>query len=140
MRLHHVGLVVADYEAVARHYREILGLAEFRTGTDDKLQVRWRWLVAGSDTYIELLTPIGDGPIRRHLDEHGDGLHHLSFEPSDFHSCLRRLADAAEPLFGIDLDHDGWQEMFLDVDRMGGALVQIAREVKRGRPPEQILP
>jgi ketosteroid isomerase-like protein len=127
--LGHVGLVVKDAAAVAATLVSRLGLTETRTGDDEKLAVHWRWLQDPRGAVVELVMPTGPGAVRDYLDRHGQGLHHLSFEPVDFDACMNHIQGCGGRVLGVDRDHDGWAEFFLDPAETGGALIQVSRDM-----------
>jgi methylmalonyl-CoA/ethylmalonyl-CoA epimerase len=129
LRLGHVGVLVADAAAVSATLASRLGLREVRTGVDAKVAAEWRWLRGDTGAALELLTPVAAGPLRDYLDEHGPGLHHVSFEPDDFDGCLGRVESSGGRIIGLDRHHDGWEEFFLDPKETGGALLQVTREL-----------
>jgi methylmalonyl-CoA/ethylmalonyl-CoA epimerase len=138
LRLGHVGVLVEDCAAVAATLQSRLGLREVRGGIDAKVAAEWRWFRGDTGTALELLAPVADGPLRDYLDKHGPGLHHVSFEPTDFDDCLQRVESSGAQVLGLDRHHDGWEEFFLDPKETGGALLQVSREL--AGPPLTDLP
>lgn len=136
LRLGHVGVLVEDSAAVAASLVARLGLREVRGGIDAKVAAEWRWLRGDTGAALELLTPVASGPLRDYLDEHGPGLHHVSFEPDDFDGCLSRVESSGARILGLDRHHDGWEEFFLDPKETGGALVQVTLELAGPHPTE----
>jgi len=88
-------------------------------------------LVLAEGPVLEFIAPYGDGAFRRYLESHGEGLHHLSFETSDFAESLKCVKNSNAQVIGLDRDHDGWQEFFLHPRSMGNVLVQIAQPPPR---------
>ena len=90
----HVGIVVADIEAALPYFVERLGLALVGQEAQPATGVRVAYLAAGPTT-LQLVQPLGPGPIRDHLDQHGEGLHHLCFAVPDIGAAVRHLAPEA---------------------------------------------
>mgnify|MGYP001198536653 CR=1 FL=1 len=91
MRLHHVGVVVADLNAAIEQYRQ-LGFGEPEEVVDVPDQgVRVATFVAGPG-YVELMTPIAaDTGVARFLERRGDGLHHVAYGVTDVAAKLDEL-------------------------------------------------
>jgi methylmalonyl-CoA/ethylmalonyl-CoA epimerase len=130
--------LVEDCAAVASSLESRLGLRQVRNGVDVKVAAEWRWLRGDTGAALELLAPVARGPLRDYLDEHGSGLHHVSFQPDDFDGCLRHVESSGARIRGLDRHHDGWEEFFLDPKETGGALLQLNREL--AGPPLTELP
>ena len=89
--LEHVGIAVSDLAGAERIFTDLLGTGPYKR--EDVLDegVRTSFFQAGG-TKVELLgalTP--DGPIARHLEKRGPGLHHLAFAVDDMEGELARL-------------------------------------------------
>ena len=92
--LDHIGIAVDDAAAVVERFRALLGIAPYKTEAVRGQQVRTHFLDAGS-TKLELLEALADdSPVRRFLDRHGEGLHHVAFEVDDLPATMKRLRDA----------------------------------------------
>jgi catechol 2,3-dioxygenase-like lactoylglutathione lyase family enzyme len=71
--LHHVAVVVRDFDAAAEGYGRLLRMAP-QIEAGDGARRAWFWL---ANTGLEVIAPEGDGPsaerLRRRLDEAGEG-------------------------------------------------------------------
>jgi len=81
LKLEHVGVVVANIQAVAKHYVEMLGAIEDGPLVFDPTQrVNIQFYRLADGTRIELIEPVGeDSPVKRSLEK-GGGLNHLCYE------------------------------------------------------------
>ncbi|MBA2776764.1 MAG: methylmalonyl-CoA epimerase [Chloroflexia bacterium] len=129
MRLHHVGIVVADVEAAARKY-EALG---FRNG--ERFEVPAQGIVAivykTGPGYIELIQPTDpEGPIGRFMAKRGEGAHHVAYAVDDIESALARLKAAGVRL--IDevprVGLHGWRIAFIHPESCHGVLTELVEE------------
>lgn len=99
LRIHHVAIIVSDYEASKRFYTEILGL---RVVAETYRAERNSWkldLAVGPGYQIELFSFPG-APERLSYPE-ARGLRHLAFEVEDIGKAadeLRQKGIAAEPV------------------------------------------
>ena len=92
--LDHIGIAVDDTAAVVERFRDLLGIAPYKTEAVPDQQVRTHYLDAGS-AKLELLEALADdSPVRRFLDRRGEGLHHVAFEVDDLSATMDRLRDA----------------------------------------------
>src|SRR5579872_111854 len=90
---------------------------------------------------LEVLQPWqpDDNPfLRRFLDRHGPGPHHLTFKVGDIRSALDIAAAAGFTPVGVDLSDPGWKEAFLHPREATGIVVQIAQAAGfwEAPPPE----
>jgi len=129
LRLHHVGIVVADVEAAARKY-EALG---FRNGK--RFEVPAQGIVAivykAGPGYIELIQPTDpEGPIGRFMAKRGEGAHHVAYAVDDIESALARLKAAGVRL--IDevprVGLHGWRIAFIHPESCHGVLTELVEE------------
>jgi methylmalonyl-CoA epimerase len=89
--LDHVGIAVADPEAVAGLYRRLLNVLPYKQEAVADQGVRTHFLDGGG-AKLELLEALsGDSPVARHLERRGEGLHHLAFEVPDLPAAMQRL-------------------------------------------------
>ncbi len=100
--LDHVGVVVRDLDAAKREFRERFGME--LVGEEDlpHLGVRVAYLDSGG-SLLQLLTPIGPGGVRDHLQNSGEGLHHLCYAVPDIEAAVARLAPDA----GVRINRGG---------------------------------
>ncbi len=79
---------------------------------------------------VEILQPWQpeDNPfLRRFLDRHGPGPHHLTFKVSDLGSALEEARAAGFSPVGVDLTNADWKEAFLHPRQATGIVVQMAQ-------------
>ena len=134
LRLHHVGILVADLDAALRFYHGFLGVARGEPHESAPFDIRAVLLDLG-DTHLEIFAPLTpDGPIARTLARRGPGQHHLAYEVADLDAALEacraaglELIDAA-PRPGL---HAGWRVAFLHPRSCGGVLTEL---VETGAP------
>lgn len=134
LRLHHLGILVADLDAALDFYRGPLGLAGGEPHDAPAHDIRAILLDIG-ESQIELFAPLTpDGPIARTLAKRGPGIHHAAYEVADLDAALAicraagvELIDAA-PRPGL---HEGWRVAFLHPRSCGGALTEL---VETGAP------
>jgi methylmalonyl-CoA/ethylmalonyl-CoA epimerase len=104
----HVGIAVEDLEEAVATFTELLGTDAEVFRIDDgrefddegNLQEEWRiaYLDGGNDVLLEFIEPgeVGEGPLGRFVEKHGEGLHHISFwvsPRSEFGTFFEILAD-----------------------------------------------
>ena len=128
MKLHHVGIVVADIEAALQRYK-ILGFTEVKRGIVEGYNVEISMISDGDVTKLELLQPIGEGGVKSFLEKRGEGIHHIAYEVEDIEKKLSELKDAdvelidesPRPGFG------GHQIAFLSPKSFGGVLIELVQ-------------
>lgn len=133
--LDHVILAVRDLEGSSADYQRLLGLAPSWTGTHPE------WGTANvlfriDNTYLELLSPAGEGPVGRLLgdwiDAHGEGLVGMAFATDDIEACSATLAErgicsgSVEEGQGRDIasgEERRWRRTTLPPDRTRGIVI-----------------
>ena len=125
-RIAHIGIAVADLEAILPFYRDVLRLPE--VPLDDADGARIAGLAAG-ESLVELLeaaTP--DSPIGRFVAKRGPGIHHICFAVDDLDAALARCRQAGLRL--IDeaprVGAEGKRIAFLHPSATAGVLVELS--------------
>lgn len=128
LRLHHVGILVADLDEALRLYRGTFGLPVGAPHESTANDIRAALVDLGG-SHLELFAPLTpDGPMAQALAKRGAGMHHLCYEVSDIGVALAQcrlagvqLIDQA-PRPGL---HAGWQVAFLHPRSCGGVLTEL---------------
>jgi methylmalonyl-CoA/ethylmalonyl-CoA epimerase len=93
-RLHHVGFVVSEIQAVIQGFTRSLGASwDSRIFHDplQKVRVTFLQVAQPGDAQVELVEPAApDSPVLNFLNK-GGGLHHLCYEVVDLEAHLRGL-------------------------------------------------
>jgi methylmalonyl-CoA epimerase len=138
LRLHHLGILVADLDDALRFYGGFLGIAGGAPHASPRHDIRAVLLDIG-ETHLELFAPLtADGPIAQTLAKRGPGLHHVAYEVADIEAALEACRRA-----GLDLVdtiprpglHEGWRVAFLHPRAAGGALTEL---VETGAPWQEL--
>ncbi len=94
--LDHVVIAVSDLERARDSYTKILGRRASWNGEHAALGTR-NALFRLANTYLELLTPVGEGlvadQLREHIDRLGEGLFALAFATDDAKKCAKSLRE-----------------------------------------------
>ncbi|HEV2072292.1 MAG TPA: methylmalonyl-CoA epimerase [Thermomicrobiales bacterium] len=129
LRLHHVGIVVADLDAAIARY-EALG---FRKG--ERHDIPEQHIVAvtfrAGSGWVELIQPTAlEGPIARYMAKRGEGTHHVAYAVDNIVAAMNRLRDA-----GIRLIDEtprsgahGWKIGFIHPEACHGVLTELVQE------------
>jgi methylmalonyl-CoA/ethylmalonyl-CoA epimerase len=124
--VHHVGIAVRSLERACAFYAEALGLPVVKSGEAPGRRARVAVLSAGG-SYIELAEPAApDSPFARHIETHGEGLHHLALWSDDAAADVSRLREAGAPLEDR-APRDGFlgRRGYLRPEAFDGALVEV---------------
>ncbi len=127
--VHHIGIAVADLDSSIDFYRSIFGLVPGPIIVREDIGVRGCFVPIGT-TNLELLQGTGpDSSISVHIEEKGEGLHHVCFEVEGIEEKLKEL-DA----LGIDLRDKiprkglmGGDIGFLSPSAAKGVLIELAQ-------------
>jgi len=124
-RLAHIGLAVADLEAILPFYRDVLGMPELPL--DDADGARIVGLAAG-EPLVELLEAESpESPIARFVARRGPGIHHVCFAVDDLDDTLDRCREAGIRLIDETprLGAEGKRIAFLHPSSTAGVLVEL---------------
>lgn len=95
----HIGIAVTDADEAAARFTALLGLEVIGDEIVSDAGVRLVYLAgprAAGRTTIQLVQPVQAGPVRDHLDRHGEGPHHVCFAVRSIGDTLARLPAEAE--------------------------------------------
>ena len=131
-RLDHIAIAVHDIESAILRFLDDFGL-DYK-GRESVLAAQTQtafFPIQG--TQIELIHPLnGQGPVQRHLERRGEGLHHICFETDDILSDMKLLKEkgyrflSEEPQPG---SHDT-KVAFIHPKSAGGVLIELAEYPK----------
>lgn len=86
-RVDHVSIVVEDFDRAFEFYSGLLGLEVLKVEDSELHGVKAAFLKVG-DVMIEIIQPLGEGPIADFLEKRGPGFHHIAFEVPDLPDAL----------------------------------------------------
>jgi methylmalonyl-CoA epimerase len=118
--------------AALRFYSEALGLPVVKEGDAPARGARVA-LIAVGGSYLELIQPVSDGsPFARHIEERGEGLHHVALWTDDVDALVASLREWDVPL-ADERPREGFtgRLSFLAPEAMDGALLEVVQP-----PPE----
>lgn len=126
-QIDHIGIAVNDIESALNFYRDALGLelADIEVVAEQKVRVAFLPISGGE---LELLeTTEKDGPIAKHIEKNGEGIHHIALRVENLEESLAELKSK-----GIQLIHEeprngagGAKIAFLHPKATGGLLLEL---------------
>jgi methylmalonyl-CoA/ethylmalonyl-CoA epimerase len=127
MKLHHVGVAVADLDQSIALYRDLLEAELVHRQRNENEGLEAAFLRVG-DAELELLSPLReDSPVGKFVARRGPGLHHVAYATPDIE---RSLADARAA--GLDLidatprmGMHGTRIAFVHPKSVGGVLTEF---------------
>lgn len=141
IRVDHTGIAV---ESIA-DAESILFALGCRKLIEESVAGRFRWAQYdfGMDaSRLELIEPESDDTfLTEYLDDHGPGLHHITFEVADIGVVVAALEDAGYQIVEYT-EYDDWTEAFVPPSNPTGALFQLFEYHEgydEGRPPAAAL-
>lgn len=131
-RIDHISIVVEDFDKAYDFYANLLGLEVLKVEESELHGVKAAFLKIG-DMMIEIIQPLGEGPIADFLEKRGPGFHHVAFEVPDLPEALdevagRGLRVLGEPKPGI---HEG-RISFLHPKDTQGTMVELCDKKEFG--------
>ncbi len=97
-RINHIGIAVSSLDQALKLYTEVLGLSLKEIEVVEEQRVRTAILPVG-ESKIELLESTDpEGPLARHIEKFGEGIHHLALEVADIEEALSKVAQSGLPL------------------------------------------
>ena len=125
-RIAHIGIAVADLQAMLPLYRDVLGMPE--VPLDDADGARIAGLAAG-ESLVELLEAESpESPIAKFVARRGPGIHHVCFAVDDLDGALERCRRAGLRLIDETprIGAEGKRIAFLHPSATGGVLVELS--------------
>ena len=126
--VHHVGIAVSDMAAALRFYSEALHLPVVKEGDAPARGARVT-LIAVGGSYLELIQPVTDSsPFARHIEERGEGLHHVALRTDDVEALVASLREWDVPLED-EQPREGFtgRLSFLAPEAMDGVLLEVVQ-------------
>ena len=97
-KIDHIGIAVNSIEDAVRLYTDVLQLEvkEIETVEEQKVKVA---IIPVGESKIELLESTDSaGPIAKHIERRGEGIHHLALRVSNIEDALETLRGKGIPL------------------------------------------
>lgn len=95
----HVAIAVRDADIAKSYFEDRYGVSATHDEVLDAIAVRLVYLDAGNLS-LQLVQPLGPGPISEFLSKNGEGLHHVCFRVPDIDLTLAELSgDSAASIF-----------------------------------------
>jgi methylmalonyl-CoA/ethylmalonyl-CoA epimerase len=129
MRIHHVGLAVADLDESIRLYSTVFGAELVDRQRNEKEGLEAAFLRVG-DAELELMAPLrDDSPVGRFVVRRGPGMHHVAYGVPDIKQAIDEAKAAglelidAEPRMGMH----GSLIAFVHPKSVGGVLTELVQ-------------
>ncbi len=127
-RFDHVSIAVRDIE-IAQTLVDLLGGTHIGGGLSFARDFRWIQFDLPGQGRLEMISPVIDDRenfLNRYLDEHGEGLHHLTFKVHDIHKAVARAEELGFTVVGFNVEEEDWKEAFVHPASAHGVLIQLA--------------
>jgi methylmalonyl-CoA/ethylmalonyl-CoA epimerase len=90
-KIEHIGIAVKDIKAAAKLYEMLLNTTIYKIEDVESEGVRTAFLQSGPNK-IELLEATSDGsPVKKFIENRGEGIHHIAFDVQDIEAEMTRL-------------------------------------------------
>ena len=126
MRIDHIAIAVNNIDDALKNYQKILKIdrLEIEEVPSEKVRVAMLNL---EDTRIELLEPTNeDSPIKKFLDERGEGIHHMAITADNIEADLSRAsANGMKLLGGLRSGSYGRKISFVHPKSLNGVLTEL---------------
>ena len=90
-RIEHLGIAVKDLAAAEKIFTDVLGFEPYKREEVADENVITSFFKTGESKVELLQSTSSDGPIARHIEKRGEGLHHVAFHVVDIESEISRL-------------------------------------------------
>lgn len=128
--LEHIGIAVKEASRIEELLHELLGLRSYKSEEISEQNVRATF-VSAETTKLELLeATAANSTLRKYLDRHGEGIHHLAFEVEDIFETYRAVQELGlEPVDEAPRPGaDGRQVFFLHPRQTHGILIELCQD------------
>jgi methylmalonyl-CoA/ethylmalonyl-CoA epimerase len=128
-RIEHLGIAVADLEAAEKIFQDVLGVAPYKREEVEDEGVLTSFFQTGESKVELLQSTKADGPIARHIERRGEGLHHVAFYVDDLEAEIERLEKLGyRKVSGPKAGADGKRIAFFHPDDTGRVLIELCAE------------
>lgn len=128
MKLHHLGVAVADLDVALRHYAALgLKLAHREKVPAQKVEVAF----VGERPWVELVMPTSpDSPVAKFLEKRGPGQHHAAYAVPSVAKALEAERAAGRSPIDATGRPGAWGHTvaFLHPKDHGGVLIELVEE------------
>ena len=136
MRIDHIAIAVNNIDDALKNYQKILKIdrLEIEEVPSEKVRVAMLNL---EDTRIELLEPTNeDSPIKKFLDERGEGIHHIAITADEIEKDVNRAMDNGMKFLGnIRTGSYGRKITFIHPKSLNGVLVELCQAPPKSHNP-----
>ncbi|MDQ4022634.1 MAG: methylmalonyl-CoA epimerase [Thermoproteota archaeon] len=126
MRIDHIAIAVKSVDEAVKDYQSVLNIdqLEFEDVPNEKVKVAMLEL---EDTRIELMEPTSaDSPIKKFLDERGEGIHHIAITADDIEKDVAKASEKGmKMLGGLRSGSYGRRITFIHPKSLHGVLTEL---------------
>jgi methylmalonyl-CoA/ethylmalonyl-CoA epimerase len=120
----HVAIALHSIEEALPLFVDVFGCEYVAGGDDERLGIRTIQLTLGQ-TKVELMQPIAeDSYLRRYLERHGPGFHHLTLFVADLRDAVAELEARGFQVVDTDVTPP-WRETYIRPRSGFGTLLQV---------------
>lgn len=130
VRIEHIGIAVKDLKAANDLFEKLFGRAAYKEEAVASEQVKTSFFQVGPNKVELLESQNVGGPIGKHIEKRGEGLHHIAFEVDDIAAEMARLKGLGFQLLN-EVPKEGADNKlicFLHPKTTNGVLVELCQE------------
>ena len=132
MRIDHIAIAVKSVDEAVKDYQSVLNIdqLEFEVVPNEKVKVAMLEL---EDTRIELMEPTSDdSPIKKFLDERGEGIHHIAITADDIEKDVAKASEKGmKMLGGLRSGSYGRRITFIHPKSLHGVLTELCEAQRK---------
>jgi methylmalonyl-CoA/ethylmalonyl-CoA epimerase len=125
-RIDHVAIAVRDADLAAAQYSKLLNAVHIRTETlrEKAGMVKVAYMQIGENVLSLVQSLEADGFINQHIDQHGEGLHHLGLEVDNLDAFIQEV-EAKGYKIPLRDDFSNRREVVLRPRDANGVVLQV---------------
>jgi methylmalonyl-CoA/ethylmalonyl-CoA epimerase len=131
MRVDHIAIAVNNVDEALKNYQKILKVdrLEIELVPGEKVRVAMLEL---EDTRVELMEPMADdSPIKKFLEERGEGIHHIAITADDIEKDISRASANGMRILGqLRSGSYGRKVTFIHPKSLNGVLTEFCEAVE----------
>jgi len=131
MRVDHIAIAVNNVDEALKNYQKILKVdrLEIEVVSSEKVRVAMLEL---EDTRVELMEPTADdSPIKKFLEERGEGIHHIAITADDIEKDISRASANGMRILGqLRSGSYGRKVTFIHPKSLNGVLTEFCEAVE----------
>src|SRR6476659_5476046 len=130
-KIEHIGIAVRNLSGANEAYRQLLGIAPYKTELVESEKVTTSFFMVGENK-IELLESTDpEGVIAKFIGKKGEGIHHIAFAVENIREEMKRLKEKGFILLNEEPKRGADNKLvcFVHPGNLNGVLIELCESI-----------